>query len=130
MIQSCDGSGLSLEEAIGFFRAFARSCGLIFPANDFNGDLLANAAIFGQVDLAHAPASQQVQQMIVTQMQPFQWHVHHLSTQKITSYPYAGWQHPRHQLFSSPEAEPTQTPYSKRLALIPCLYWFSRLFLT
>ncbi len=78
VVEPGDGFGLPLEEPRRLFGALALRVGNTLGSDDFDGDLLANAGIFGQVDLPHTAAAQQA---IVTQVQSFQWHTHHLSTQ-------------------------------------------------
>ena len=59
MIQSGDGFGFPLEEPRRLFGTLALRVGNTLAADDFDGNLLADAGIFGQVDLAHAAAAQQ-----------------------------------------------------------------------
>jgi hypothetical protein len=75
VIEFGDGFGFALEEADGFLAGLNVRIGTGLGADDFEGHLLLNARILGQVHLPHASAAQQAKDAIAVNLLSFQGHV-------------------------------------------------------
>ena len=72
VVEFDDGFGLALEEASGFLAGLGIGIRTDLGADDFDGHLLLDAWVFGQVDVAHAAATEQAQDTIAMDLLSFQ----------------------------------------------------------